>query len=213
MISNLLEKEIRLAGHPNLFVFSLMGALVLVPGYPYSMVFLFVCIGNFVNLLYARETHDIYYTALLPIKKVDVVTSKFTILIASEIFALLFTVPFAFIRLLYLRTIGNPVGIEANVAFFGIGLLIFSVFNWFFLPLFFQTAYQAGKSFILAIIPATIVAIIGESLAHLLPWLDSVAWADQLRQLPILAVGSLLFILSSYSAKKRASRNFLAVNL
>ena len=38
---NLLYKELRLAAHPNLFVFTLLGALVIVPAYPYGMVFLF----------------------------------------------------------------------------------------------------------------------------------------------------------------------------
>ncbi len=37
MISNLLYKEFRLALHPNLIVFTLMGPLILIPGYPYTM--------------------------------------------------------------------------------------------------------------------------------------------------------------------------------
>ena len=45
MISNLLYKEFRLALHPNLIVFTLMGPLILIPGYPYTMVFLFSLIG------------------------------------------------------------------------------------------------------------------------------------------------------------------------
>ena len=61
MISNLLYKEFRLALHPNLIVFTLMGPLILIPGYPYTMVFLFSLIGNFINLMYTRENNDIYY--------------------------------------------------------------------------------------------------------------------------------------------------------
>ena len=76
MISNLLYKEFRLALHPNLIVFTLMGPLILIPGYPYTMVFLFSLIGNFINLMYTRENNDIYYSALLPLKRSEVVLGK-----------------------------------------------------------------------------------------------------------------------------------------
>lgn len=215
MISKLLYKELRLAGHPSLFIFSLMGILVLAPGYPYMMIFLFACIGNFVNALYARETNDIYFTALLPLKKVDTVTSKMSVLLASQIFSLLITIPFAFLRLLYLHDTGNPVGIEANIAFFGAGLIIYAVFNYSFLTIYFKTAYQVGKAVIIAGIPAVIIAVMVEALSHFpqLSWLDSVAPADLITQLPILIIGMILYILSAYLTKKVASKNFLQVNL
>lgn len=99
MISNLLYKEIRLAAHPNLFVFTLMGPLVLIPGYPYTMVFLFSLIGNFVNLMYTRETNDIYYSTLLPLKKAEVVLGKWLVLFVSQLLTILISIPFAFLRL------------------------------------------------------------------------------------------------------------------
>lgn len=66
-MSKLLYKELRLAAHPNLYVFTLLGALVLVPAYPYGMVFMFGCLGPFITMNYCRETNDLYYSALLPI--------------------------------------------------------------------------------------------------------------------------------------------------
>lgn len=62
---NLLYKEIRLAAHPNLFIFTCMGVLVLVPAYPYGIIFLFSGLGIYISFMYGRETNDIYYTALL----------------------------------------------------------------------------------------------------------------------------------------------------
>ncbi|WP_086350868.1 ABC-2 transporter permease [Candidatus Enterococcus clewellii] len=214
MISNLLYKELRLAAHPNLYVFTLMGPLILIPAYPYTMVFLFSCIGNFVNFMYVRETNDIYYTAFLPIKKADVVTSKMLILVASQLVLILFSLPFAWLRLTFLPA-GNPVGIEANTAYYGFGLLIFAVFNYLFLTGYFKTAYKIGGPFFAGATAATMVAVIAEGLVHVpqFSWLDSVQWTDQLSQLPILIVGIGVYILSIAMAYKKSVKRFLTVNL
>ena len=41
----LLYKEIRLCAHPASVVFAFLGCLVLVPAYPYSVIFLFGCLA------------------------------------------------------------------------------------------------------------------------------------------------------------------------
>ena len=128
MIYNLINKELRLAAHPNLFIFTLMGALIIVPSYPYGMVFLFSCIALFITLMYGRETNDIYYTALLPIKKRDTVKSKCLLAVLAQLSQLLISIPFAVLRV-YILPDGNIVGIEANLAYYGFGLVIFAVFN------------------------------------------------------------------------------------
>ena len=55
-MTNLLYKELRLAAHPNLFIFMLMGALLLVPDYPFGVVFLFGVLGPYITFFYDRET-------------------------------------------------------------------------------------------------------------------------------------------------------------
>ena len=69
----LLYKEIRLAAHPSLFLFLGMGALTLVPAYPYGVVFFFGCLGIFQTFINARENKDAFFTAALPVNKRDVV--------------------------------------------------------------------------------------------------------------------------------------------
>ena len=39
----LLYKEMRLVAHPTSIVFAFLGCLVLVPSYPYSVIFMFGC--------------------------------------------------------------------------------------------------------------------------------------------------------------------------
>ena len=49
-MSELLYKELRLAAHPNLYVFMLMGMLLLVPSYPFGVVFLFGLLGPYISV-------------------------------------------------------------------------------------------------------------------------------------------------------------------
>ena len=65
----LLYKELRLAAHPTSIVFAFLGCLVLVPSYPYSVIFMFGCLAPYITFLNARETNDIWYTAVLPVTK------------------------------------------------------------------------------------------------------------------------------------------------
>ena len=211
---NLLYKELRLAAHPNLYVFAAMGALVLIPAYPYGVVFLFGCLGPYITFMYGRETNDIYYTALLPVKKRDTVKSKCMLMVLAQLAQLVFSLPFAVLRT-HILSNGNVVGIEANVAFYGFGLMIYGIFNAIFLPEFFKTAHKVGRAFLLAIIPTTLGIIAMESAVHFpgMAWLDSVAAADQLRQLPILAIGTVVYILAAILAYRVSAQRFEQVNL
>mgnify|MGYP000059698569 FL=1 len=117
-MSNLLYKEWHLAVHSVVYLFLLIGALLLVPAYPYGMIFFFGCLGLYFTSQFARENSDAFYTATLPIKKRHVVKSKCLLFVSIEIAQLIICIPFSIIRLWTLPD-GNPVGIEANVAYFG----------------------------------------------------------------------------------------------
>lgn len=211
---NLIYKELRLAAHPNLFIFTLLGALVLVPAYPYGMVFIFGCLGPYITFMYGRETNDIYYTSLMPVKKRDTVKAKCLLVILSQMTQLIISLPFAFLRLRILVE-GNPAGIEANIAYYGFGFLIYGIFNLILLTEFFKTGYKVGKAFIMAIIPASIGVLIMEVMVHFpaFKWLDSVEPALMLKQLPILVVGIIFYILSMLVAYRVASNSFQKVDL
>ena len=63
----LLYQELRRAAHPPSLVFVCLGCLVLVPAYPYSVIFLCGCLAPYIAFLHARETNDACYTAVLPV--------------------------------------------------------------------------------------------------------------------------------------------------
>jgi hypothetical protein len=214
MMFNLLYKELRLAAHPNLFIFTLLGVLVIVPAYPYGMVFLFGCLAPFITFMYGRETNDIYYTALLPVKKSDTVKAKFLLVVLAQMTQLVISLPFAFLRIHVLPE-GNPAGIEANVAYYGFGFIIYAIFNIIFLTYFFKTAYKVGNAFLLAIIPATLGVLLMEVFVHFpgFTWLDSVEPEMLLRQLPILIIGVLIYVIGIFTAYKVSVKRFEQVDL
>lgn len=213
-MSELFVKEWTLAAPAVDVMFVFLGALVLVPAYPYGMVFFFGMLAAFFSCQFARENADIFYTMLLPVCKRDVVKGKMMLIVSIELAQLALTIPFAIMRTELLPN-GNPVGIEANVAYFGCGLVIYAVFNLIFLSVFFRDAVSVGKAFIFAVVPAMLLILCMEAAVHLpaLAWLDGLSLSDQLRQLPILVIGMAFYVASTALTYRIAARNFSRVDL
>ena len=213
-MSDLFWKELRLAVHPSMFVFIFLGALVLVPAYPYGVVFFFAMLGIFQSMMYARETRDVYFTALLPVRKRDAVKAKLLLAAFAQLAQLLVSIPFAFLRTLYMSG-GNPAGIEANVAYYGFGLMIFGVFNLVFFTRFFKTAYKAGAAFLAALIPAVPGISAMEAVVHFpgMEWLDSISPEALARQVPILLVGIAVYAGTWFLTLSAAGKRFEKVDL
>lgn len=73
----LIKKEWKLTVTPVPLLFLLLSALVLVPSYPYYVTFFYNALGIFLMLQAARENRDVYYMALLPLTKRDLVRARF----------------------------------------------------------------------------------------------------------------------------------------
>ena len=186
----LLYKEMRLAAHPTSIVFAFLGCLVLVPSYPYSVVFMFGCLAPYITFLNARETNDVWYTAVLPITKRESVLGKCLLVVSFQLFQLLFSVPFAILRDA-MNMANNPVGLDATVAWYGFGFFLYAVFDLLFLTVFYKSGYKAGKAFILAALPMVFLMVAIEAAAHIpaLVWMDSRQPEHLRMQLPILLIG------------------------
>lgn len=211
---DLLYKELRLAAHPSLYLFMLMGALLLIPAYPYGVVFFFGTLGIFQTFQFGRETVDVCYTALLPVRKRDVVKGKCLLAVFMQLGQLALSIPFALLRTVLLPS-GNPVGIEANAAYYGFGLAIYGVFNLVFFAWFYRTAYQSGTAFLIALLPTVLGIALMEALVHLpgLAWLDGTRPAALMRQLPVLAAGGAIYLCGTLGAYAAGTRRFEKLDL
>ena len=94
-MKTLLYKQLRLVCHPMTPVFCLFGFMVIIPNYPYTVIFFYVMLGLFFTFLNMREQKDIYYSAILPIRKRDTVKAACLFTALIEISSLVIAVPFA----------------------------------------------------------------------------------------------------------------------
>ena len=190
----LLYKELALAAHPTSIVFAVLGCLVIVPAYPYTVIFMFGCLAPYITFQYARETNDQWYTAILPVTKRESVRGKYMLIISIQLFQLLIAVPSVFLRKI-LEVENNPVGMDATLAWFGFGLMIYGVFDLVFFPAYYKNGYKAGKAFVIAAIPMLLLMVAAEGSVRIpqLAWLDSYAPADLMQQVPILLIGILCY--------------------
>ena len=202
----LLYKEMRLVAHPTSIVFAFLGCLVLVPSYPYSVIFMFGCLAPYITFLNARETNDVWYTAVLPVTKRENVLGKCLLVVFFQLFQLLFSIPFALLRNA-MNIANNPVGLDATVAWYGFGFILYAVFDLVFLTTFYKSGYKVGKSFILAAIPMVFLMVAIEATS------DSYQPEHLLIQLPILIVGIVCYGVLVPLAYRISAKRFEKVDL
>lgn len=74
-------------------VFCLFGVMLLIPAYPYTVMWFYVMLGLFFSFLNGREQKDVYYSALLPIRKRDTVKANCLFVGLIELWLLLSPFP------------------------------------------------------------------------------------------------------------------------
>ena len=211
----LLYKQLRLVCHPMTLVFPFFGVMLLIPSYPYTLIFFYVMLGLFFSFINSREQKDIYYAALLPICKRDTVKASALFMVLVEWISLVVAVPFAVLSCRVNPLGGNAVGLEPNAALFAAALLLFTLFNSIFLPAFYKTAYRVGISFLKAIVPVSIAMILLEVLVHFpgMAFLEDCTAAGQLRLLPLVACAAVIYGAALFLAYRKAAQNYERVDL
>ena len=212
----LMKKEWKLVVTPVPLLFLLLSALVLVPSYPYYVTFFYNALGIFLMLQAARENRDVYYMALLPVTKRDVVRARFSTIVTLQLLQIAACIPFMLLRRSYAQ-INNPVGIEANLAFLGFGFVLMGLFNLTFLPMHYKNGYDLGKPFVVSSVVLFLAIVLLETLDHVVPYMktvcESYAPADLVRQLPVLLGGVAVYALVTYLAFRTAAARFEQVDL
>ena len=211
----LLYKQFRLVCHPMTLIFCLFGIMVLIPNYPYTVIFFYVMLGLFFTFLNIREQKDIYYSALLPVPKRDTVKAGCAFVVIIEVLSLVVLIPCSLLAVHLQPGKDNLVGLDPNLALLAAGFLLYAVFNGVFLPSFYANGYKVGMAFINAVIPTTLAMGALEALPHFpaLTWLDDLDAATQVRLLPAL-IGSVLIYAGGMALTFRASaRRYEKVNL
>lgn len=215
-MKNLLYKELRLGIHPTMCIFLAMPLLMLAPNYPYYVVFMYTCLAIYFTFLIGREQNDIFYTAALPIKKTDVVKGLFATVILFELASVLISVPFAVISAKVNPNGGNAAGIEPNLAFYGLALIMLGGFNIIFIPEFYRTARKLFRPTLFSAIFIFAYIAAAETAAQYYPspvseFLDQAGIFPE--HLPILAAGIIIYAVLTFLAYKISAKRFERVDL
>ena len=211
----LLYKEFRLVCHPMTPIFCLFGVMVLIPNYPYTVIFFYVMLGIFFTFLNIREQKDIYYSALLPVPKRDTVKAGCAFVVIIQVLSLVVLIPCSLLAAHLQPGKDNLVGLDPNAALLAAGFLLYAVFNAVFLPSFYANGYKVGIAFLKAVIPTTLVMMVLEALPHFpaLTWLDDMDAATQLRLLPYFVAAVLLYGIGTVLTFRRAAAQYEKVDL
>ena len=207
----LFYKQFKLVCHPMTLIFPLLGVMLLIPSYPYTVAFFYVTLGIFFMMQNGREQRDMDFSALLPIRKRDTVKVVILFSVMVELFSMLFAIPFAVISAKHNSLGTNAAGIDANLALFGMAFLLFAVFNLVFFTAFYRTGYKVGTAFIKAGIALFFVVVGDVILPHVpgLTWLDE---AHDTRQMLFLLCGVVIFAVATICAYQISAQRYEKVD-
>lgn len=218
MMSNILEKEMKLSASVLSYFFIAFGVMFFLPGYPVLCGAFFVCLGIYQSFQNTREANDIVFSALLPISKKDVVRGKFTFVCFIQACSIVVMLIATLIRMTLLADAApyrSNALMNANLFALGMAFVIFGFFNLIFVRGFFRTVYKLGKPFIIFIIVNFIIIGIAEALHHIpmLAKVNSFGYDNIGLQLLLLAGGIVIYLLLTLGAVKKSCDDFEKIDL
>lgn len=210
-MKNLLKKEILLTMHPTAILFLFLSALLIVPNYPYYVTFFYTGLAIFFTCLNGRENNDVFYTMILPVAKKAIVKARFTLVIIIELLQMLIAIPFAIIRQ-NMGLPGNAVGMDANIAFFGLSFILLGIFNVVFFGIYYKDVKKVGKPFAVSSVITFIFICIAEVCAHAVPFVrDRLDTSDNMyvtEKLIVLIAGFAIYVILTAFIYKKSLKNF-----
>lgn len=213
----LLKKDLKLNMHPALYLFALLGAMVLIPNYPYIVGVGYSIMHIMVYFQFVNENRSQEFSATLPVKRSDIVASTTLAVTLCQLTNLAVGAICAYPSYLINPYKFNYVGLDCNFTFFGVSLLCLGVFNIVVVPRYFKTGYKYGFTLILGLISFVISYGAIEFTVQLVPQLTKsldgydagFIWA----RLTVLLLGVIMYPTLTYAANKIATKKFEKVNL
>ncbi|MCI1244357.1 MAG: ABC-2 transporter permease [Bacilli bacterium] len=231
---NLLKKEFLLSLNPNVIVMGLLGLLVCVPSFPAFAAFFYILGGLASIMPRAAADKDLEYTAMLPIPKHDVVVSKMLLFAALELGTIVFTVPFALLRVFVFdpATLQSMIGSSTtqadlltmyamgpSLSTYGFAFITFGIFNILFFPWFYKNPTKINAPQLVSTIVTMLISVLFV-LAPFVPGLQNyliyATLSDPVSlyaQCGILFGGLLLGAGLTFWAGKLASKHFEKVDI
>lgn len=162
-MKKLLYKEFALSMHPMCYVFALVfPILILIPNFPLFVGTLYIIPSFSILFLGAnkgKQSNDLFYTALLPIRKQDIVKARLLSVIALEAITLTMMAIFVPAKMAIEQAMGSEgqvfttAGIISSFAFSILGYMVVNT-------IFFLMFYHNGRSIIAPTLISTFTYLI-----------------------------------------------------
>lgn len=162
-MNKLLRKEFSLCFHASVGIYMVFAFFVLIPNYPYEIIFFFSAMSAFFICLKARETGDLEYTLILPVKRSSVPIARILFCVILQcIFVLIAGVSVAIKELVFpAEFLINEAGNSANIALIGWGFIFLGIFNTVFFPLHYRKPDKVGVPFLIAaLVLGAVIAVL-----------------------------------------------------
>ena len=210
-MSNLLKKEFSLSMHPVTPLMLMLSSMALIPNYPYTVMFFYMTLAVFFTCMMGRENHDVIYSMSLPVAKKDIVKARILFVVILELLQMVLLIPFAVLRQNILEA-GNEAGMDANIALFAEGFLLFGVFNLIFFHSYYRNVDKVGISFVKATVVFFVLVMVDVISTHAVPFVrDCLDTPDPQfigYKLAALVIGIILYVAMTVRVCRISIRNF-----
>lgn len=216
-MKNLIYKELKLCMNLQIVVFACLGPfMMLIPNYPRYVGFYYSCVGVFLLFVWGTANNDIVYTACLPVRRSDIVKARFLSVAFLELFEIIICIPFGIAGNILMPR-GNAAGINATVAFYGLQFGLYALYDFFFLI----PCYRKIEKPTLPFFSGSLAFFLGYAAAECPLWfrtpfgayIDATDAASQIKQLPVLAAGILVWCAVLLFSFRVCVKQFEKVNL
>ncbi|MGN0468114.1 MAG: ABC-2 transporter permease [Acutalibacteraceae bacterium] len=211
MTAKLLKKEFSLSMHPMMPLMLLLSVMVLIPNYPYIVIFFYLTLGMFFTCLLGRENNDIDYTLLITFSKKDTVKARILFCCIFELIELALTLLFIFLSE-RINPAGNAAGMDANLALLGEGFICFGIFNFVFFVSYYKNVGKVGISFIKSCIPMFLLTAADIIATYTVPFvrdrLDTPDFSFLASKLIFTAAGAIIYVFLTASAFVKSVKYF-----
>ena len=207
----LIKKEFVLALHPVTPIMLLLSAMVLIPNYPYVVIFFYVSMAIFFTCLSGRENNDVVYSLNLPIKKSNIVKARFICASIIQMLQLLLMIPLCVLSQTWNKS-GNQAGMDPGISLFAVGFIVYGIFNLVFFLHYYRNVNKVGIAFLLSSIVIFVCTALDVISTHAIPFvknfIDTPGVENLSHKLVFLCIGILMYILITFFTYKICVTNF-----
>ena len=141
----LLKKEILLGNTTQTIIWSICCfGMYFIPSYPSYVGPFYITLCIMMTFALNQSSHDILYTVLLPVRKIDTVKARFLYCGLIEILSLLLALIPTILRYTIPSFPENRAGINTTPAYFGLQFILYAIFNLIFLGNVYKNPLKPG---------------------------------------------------------------------